>query len=227
MRRAALRPASGVRHAALESLVDRIVAANIGDTFNQYRLGGGADADPHAAPRIRSANLRAYLHSRSHAPVLGVAEAAGWRGARYSGIPLFSERMIDEAATPYRRTSNHPRGFAEPSASIVQGVLRKGGWADDVLLWNVVPTHPAGRTPHSNRPPRRAEITAGRELLIVLLEVLRPRQVVAIGRTAAAALPSGLSASEVRHPAQSGATLCRRQLSAFLDEWLGRSRPEQ
>jgi uracil DNA glycosylase superfamily protein len=220
-----VRPASQSRKAALDALVDDIVAADIGDTFNQYRLGGGADADPRAAPRIRAANLHAYLHSRSHAPVVGVAEAAGWRGARYSGISLFSERMIDEAGSPYRRTSNHPHGFAEPSASIVQGVLREGGWADNVLLWNVVPTHPAGPTPHSNRPPRSAEIAAGGELLVRLLDVLRPRHVAAIGRTAAAALPSGLSAAEVRHPAQSGASLCRRQLRALLAEWLGALRP--
>ena len=221
-----MRRGSRARYAALDALVDSIVAADIGDTFNQYRMGGGADADPCAAPRIRAANLRAYLRTRSHARVLGVAEAAGWRGARYSGIPLFSERMIDEAASPYRRTSTQPRGFAEPSASIVQGVLREGGWGDDVILWNVVPTHPAGPSPHSNRPPRSAEIAAGREMLMQLLNVLRPRHVVAIGRTAAAALPSGLSETEVRHPAQSGASLHRRQLRALLEEWLGRPQAE-
>jgi uracil-DNA glycosylase len=102
-------------------------------------------------------------------------------------------------------------------------VLREGGWADDVLLWNVVPTHPAGSAPHSNRPPLSAEVAAGQELLVQLLEVARPRYVVAIGRTAAAALPAGLSASHVRHPAQSGASLHRRQLRALLVDWLGQS----
>jgi hypothetical protein len=213
--------AGTARAAALEAVVHRLISTPVGDTFNQYAQGGDADRDPRTAPGVRAANLRTYLRRRASAPVLLVAEAAGWRGARYSGLPLFSERMIDEAATPYQRTSTQPRGFAEGSATVVQGVLVQGGWTDAVLIWNVVMTHPRGAQPHSNRPPRRGEVEAGRRLLEELLTILAPRHVLAVGRTAQAALPAGLDAPAIRHPAQSGATLCRRQLAAALEQRLG------
>ena len=209
------------RTAALGTLVDQLITERIGDTFNQYAHGGDADRDPRTAPGVRAANLRAYLRERASAPVLLVAEAAGWRGARYSGLALFSERMIDETATPYRRTSTRPGGFAEASATVIQGVLGQGGWTDAVLIWNVVMTHPRGAQPHSNRPPRRGEVEAGRRLLDELLSIVAPRHVLAVGRTAQAALPAGLDAPAIRHPAQSGATLCRRQLTGALEQRLG------
>src|SRR5215472_15195653 len=121
----------------LDALVAVLAAGAIGRTFNQYRHGGAGDRDPAAAPAVRAENLRLYLRSRAVAPVLLVAEAAGWRGARYSGIPLLSERQL-AAAGPYGRTSTHPRGWAEPSATIVRGLLREGGWEESVLVWNVV-----------------------------------------------------------------------------------------
>jgi hypothetical protein len=213
--------AAASRAAALDALVGRLVGARIGGTFNQYAHGGDADRDPRTAPGVRAANLRIHLRERASAPVLLVAEAAGWRGARYSGLALFSERMIDEAATPYRRTSTQPGGFAEASATVIQGVLARGGWTDAVLIWNVVMTHPRGAQPHSNRPPRRTEVEAGRRLLDELLNIVAPRHVLAVGRTAQAALPAWLDAPAIRHPAQSGATLCRRQLTGALEERLG------
>jgi hypothetical protein len=214
-------PRSSKRHGAIDVIVGDLARACLGDTFNQYRFGGAADRHPATAPRVRCANVRAYLRAHAHAPVVAVAEAAGWRGARYSGIPLLSERLIDESRDAYRRTSTQPGGFAEASATIIQGVLREGGWADAVLLWNVVPTHPAAASPHSNRAPRRGEIAAGRAVLLRLLDVVQPRHVVAIGRIAAAAIPPEVAATQVRHPAQGGASLCHRQLSSQLGAWLG------
>lgn len=200
----------------LDSLVEDLVRARIGATFNQYAETGGDDAGP-AAPLIRRENLRRHLHAHARAPVLAVAEAAGWRGARYSGLVLLCERQLAEDG-PYRRSSCHPRGWSEPSATIVQSALAAGGWSGEVLLWNVVPTHPAGATPHSNRPPRRAELDAGTALLRRLIDTVRPRHVVAIGRLAAAALGDGVPV--VRHPANGGATACRRGLRTLLSEWL-------
>ena len=204
----------------LDALVAELAARAIGTTFNQYRDGGAGDRDPAAAPSVRCENLRVYLRSRAAAPVLLVAEAAGWRGARYSGIPLLSERQLDRSG-PYRRTSTHPRGWAEASATIVRGVLRGGGWEEGVLVWNVVPTHPWGPVPDSNRPPSALEVASGRELLMRLLDVVRPRHVVALGRTAERALAAQVAVAAVRHPAQGGAARCRAELRDALTSRLG------
>jgi uracil-DNA glycosylase len=127
--------------------------------------------------------------------VLLVGEAAGYRGARVSGIPFTSERQLTRS------------GPAEATATIVHRVLAELEIEDDVLLWNVVPTHPG--TEHSNRRPTAQEIEAG---LPFARELARGRRVLAVGRIAEAAL----SAPYVRHPSHGGAAAFRETLSACL-----------
>lgn len=70
------------------------------------------------------------------------------------------------------------------------------GVEEEVLLWNVVPTHPGSET--SNRRPTREEVEAGSPFLD---ELTRGRVAVAVGRLAAATL----DAPYVRHPSHGGA----------------------
>jgi len=87
----------------------------------------------------------------------------------------------------------------------VHRVLAELGLAGEVLLWNVVPTHPG--TPTSNRRPTRAEVAAG----ATFLEGLgRGRRVLAVGRLAAAAT----AAPYLRHPSHGGAVAFRDGLAA-------------
>ena len=168
------------------SFVQRLAAARIGATFNQY-------ADPRLCAR-----LVAYLESRRHAPVLLVGEAAGYRGARVSGIPFTSERQLTGA------------GPAEATATIVHRVLEELGVAERVLLWNVVPTHPhVVGEPRSNRPPTRPEVDAG---LTFVGELARGRRAIAVGRLAEAAL----GGPAVRHPSHGGAERFRSGLASLL-----------
>jgi uracil-DNA glycosylase len=164
--------------------VRALASARIGRTFNQY-----------ARSELRRGRLAAYLESRASASFLLVGEAAGYRGARVSGIPFTSERQLTGA------------GPAEASATIVRSVLAELGLEDDVLCWNVVPTHPG--TPASNRPPTRTEVAASRAFLD---ELTRGRRVVAVGRLAARTL----NAPYVRHPSHGGAAAFRVGLASFV-----------
>ena len=161
-------------------LVERLADAEIGDTYNQY---------------AESAQLRERLHdyllARVGARVVLVGEAAGYRGARVSGIPFTSERQLTGS------------GPAEATATIVHRVLAQLGVGDGVLLWNVVPTHPGSET--SNRRPTRAEVEAAAPFLE---ELTRGRVAIAVGRLAAAAL----DAPYVRHPSHGGAAAFERGL---------------
>jgi len=154
-------------------LVRRLAAASIGETYNQYAR----------SPLLRG-RLRSYLESRIGAEVVLVGEAAGYRGARVSGIPFTSERQLTGS------------GPAEATATIVQRVLARLGVEDDVLLWNVVPTHPGSET--SNRRPTRAEVEAAAPFLAELTD---GRTAIGVGRLAAAAL----EAPFIRHPSHGGA----------------------
>lgn len=166
------------------AFVEELARARIGATFNQYRDSA-----------LRRRRLRAYLDSRAAARILLVGEAAGYRGARVSGVPFTSERQLTGT------------GPAEATATIVHRALAELGVEDEVLLWNVVPTHPG--TPASNRRPTRREIDEGLEFLDRLA---RGRRVIAVGRVAERAL----GAPAVRHPSHGGAAAFRRGLEAAL-----------
>jgi hypothetical protein len=171
----------------LGALVDALAAARIGETFNQYRCS-----------RLLRERLESYLERKRHASVVLVGEAAGYRGARVSGVPFTSERQLTG------------RGPAEASATIVHRVLGELGVEDDVLLWNVVPTHPhePGR-PYTNRRPSRVEV----DVSFRFLEgAAGGRRLIAVGRLA----EEVTGAPYVRHPSHGGAQAFRAGLAALI-----------
>lgn len=168
-------------------LVEALASARIGETFNQYQRS-----------RLRRQRLYQYLEARRNAPLILVGEAAGYRGARVSGLPFTSEQQLTGT------------GPAEATATIVHAVLAELELEDRVLLWNVVPTHPyRPGEPRSNRPPTRAEVRAS---LPFLDELATGRRLIAIGRLAAAVL----DAPYVRHPSHGGAREFRTGLVELL-----------
>jgi uracil-DNA glycosylase len=169
------------------SLVERLAATGIGATFNQYA---------HATALCD--RLVAYLERRADAPIMLVGEAAGYRGARVSGLPFTSERQLTGA------------GPAEATATIVHRVLAELGIEEHVLLWNIVPTHPHRRgEQRSNRRPTRAEVLAAS---CFAEELARGRQIVSVGRLAEQAL----GAPYVRHPAHGAAVAFREGLARLV-----------
>jgi uracil-DNA glycosylase len=198
---------------AIDALLADLSRATIGTTFNQFRDAGPDDLAN--APAIRLANLRHYLDERSAADVVAVGEAAGYQGMRWSGIAFTSEFDLLRWDGPYRRSSRRQRPWKEPSGTIVHGVLDGLGAERRVILWNTVPTHPhePGKA-LSNRRPTRGEVATGQVFVDRLIEVVKPRLLVGVGRIAAAAL--GERAVYVRHPAQSGATAFRSGMRALL-----------
>jgi uracil-DNA glycosylase len=167
-----------------QRFVDRLTAAEIGETFNFYRDGEGAG--------VRRRRLREYLEAHFGARILLVGEAAGYRGARVSGIPFTSERQLTG------------RGPAEATATIVQRTLAE--LELEPLCWNVVPTHPG--TAGSNRRPTRLEVEAARPFLE---ELAAGRRILAVGRLAAVVT----RAPYVRHPSHGGAAEFRAGLLRF------------
>jgi uracil-DNA glycosylase len=167
----------------VDGFVERLAGVEIGATYNQYADSG-----------LRRRRLAEYLEKRRDAPLLLVGEAAGYRGARVSGLPFTSERQLTGC------------GPAEATATIVHRVLERLGLAADVLLWNVVPTHPG--TTSSNRRPTRAEVAAAAPFLA---ELACGRRVVAVGRLAAAVT----GAPYARHPSHGGAAAFEAGLGAL------------
>jgi len=186
---------------------------------------------------VRREQLTAYLRERiGHADTLLCAEAIGYQGGHFSGIPMTSERlllgglrhkglgpeMVFRGLVP-RRTSRpevRPDGFTEPTATIVWGFLAEQGIDPRrVVLWNAFPWHPyqPGKGLLSNRTPKDEELAAGHAILRHMLDLGRFRQVVAIGEKSAQQLEAlGIAATKVRHPANGGAGKFRTQLLELL-----------
>lgn len=120
-----------------------------------------------------------------------------------SGLPFTSERQLSGA------------GPAEATATIVHRTLAELGLEEDVLLWNVVPTHPhRPGTPESNRRPTGAEV---REAMPFLSQLVTGRRAIAVGRLA----QTVLGGPYVRHPSHGGSAEFRRGLLLSIPEWAG------
>jgi hypothetical protein len=202
-----------------------------GAVFNPWwQVDAANDIGPQA-PTIRREQLRAYLSERiGKAQLALVGEALGYRGGHFTGIAMTSERIllggnsevapddVFSAIKPQRtsRLERAPGGFSEPTASIVwRTLLRHGLRGNEFVLWNVFPWHSfAPRLSMlSNRMPTHAELGASAPVLKAFLSLFAGARVVAVGRLAAAQLPSAVC---VRHPASGGSALFRQQIASLL-----------
>jgi hypothetical protein len=169
-------------------------------------------------PARRMTNLLTYLRAFRDARLVLCGEAAGYNGARFSGITLCDEQKLvgpthlawAGPARGYARGSrdDHPL-HRELSATIV--------WR--VVLWNCVPWHPAGPGgPLTNRTPTPAEQAAGLAVLDhVLTHVLPSARPIAVGRVAEGLLKRlGRATPTLRHPANGGARLFTEGLRCLL-----------
>ncbi|MEA3545595.1 MAG: uracil-DNA glycosylase [Thermodesulfobacteriota bacterium] len=188
-------------------------------------------------PEVRRRQLLNYLQERiGVADVLLCAEAIGYQGGHFSGIPMTSERlllgglqhknlypqMVFRGCVPQRtsRVDLKPPGFTEPTATIVWGFMAAQRIDPRrVVLWNAFPWHPyhPDKGLLSNRTPSDVELAAGHQMLRQLLELGQFKQVIAVGEKSALQLQQlGIIASKVRHPANGGAGKFRTQMLVLL-----------
>ena len=185
------------------------------DLFNMYRDRVSNGRDVGRAPAIRRRNLLSYLRAYPGRPeALLMIEAPGPWGCRFSGVPITSEAQLLDPAFPItgERTSARAEPMTEYSANIFWRILR-------FFIWNTVPFHPYHRErPDSIRGPRVAEIKQFVPMNLAVIDILKPRQIFAVGRKAERLLIQelGLECTYVRHPSQGGASLFEAaMLAAF------------
>ena len=170
--------------------VDRLVEAlrqfRARNVFNQWDEADSA-LDCNNAPKIRRNNLREYLKMRLEPRYVFIGEAPSWKGTRFSGTPMTSERILLRKHRPLRainvipcvqgrRTSKINGTYAncDPTNSLAE-LSATNVWetsldchlsATDFVLWNAMPWHPHNNgTTLSNRESGKftcEEIEAGR-----------------------------------------------------------------
>jgi hypothetical protein len=165
-----------------------------------------------------------------------LGEALGYQGGHFSGIAMTSERILlghmkNKGILPEHvftsleptRTSKEevrPNGFSEPTATIVWGHLLEIGLDPyDFVIWNAFPWHPykPEKGMLSNRTPTAKEFEPGLKCLKTFIDLMQPREIVAVGEKAAIQLDQlGLDFTKVRHPANGGAGKFRDQFARLL-----------
>lgn len=165
--------------------------------------------DREDAAQIRRRNLIALLKASKELGVhsLWIGRDLGYKGGRRTGIPLTDEIHLPKIGDAFgvrlsQATSGPP--VSERTATFVWQVIRS--LPQYIFFWNVFPFHPyEPGHPLSNRCHTREERENCQEFLLQVLEMLKPKQVVAIGRDAEIALHRlSISFTTVRHPSYGG-----------------------
>lgn len=217
----------------LKSFIDNIKSfKQIAEVFNPWKdYDIEYDMDCSAADKRRE-YLEGFLKLRlGKAKMILIAEAVGYQGGRFSGIPLVSERLllghnkeispsifiesdgIKRTSSPnckyfkYKTQSVH--GFSEPTATIIWDTVLKNNVSPyDIATWNTFPFHPFNKSKGllSNRTPREEEIKQGQDLLMKFIKLFPDAQVVAVGRIAQRTLKKmEVDCLHVPHPSNGGA----------------------
>jgi hypothetical protein len=198
-------------HSISVDFVDKLAAMQFDNVFNPY-----ADICPQHdrsnSALVRRRNLELVLDAAISNGIdsIWVARDLGYRGGRRTGLALTDEIHLSWQsqllATPPLIQATKGAAMAERTANIVWRALRI--IEHPIFLWNVFPFHPhEPGDPMSNRCHTKFERRAGQQFTLWLIETLKPKQVIAIGRDAQAAMVEfGIESAKIRHPSYGGQT---------------------
>jgi hypothetical protein len=167
-------------------------------------------ANPYSSPAC-STNLSVYLNALCALPFSGhllIGEAPGHNGCALTGIPFTSQRVLTSSAHQFiailRPSLAGAGSVTEPTATIVWAHLLS--CVAVPAFWNAFPFHPhKSGIIKSNRAPKPGEIASGHRFLDLVIRILCPDTVVAVGKVAAKALTHSfptLSFIPVTHPSR-------------------------
>ena len=189
--------------------VDLLSLVALQNVFNPYRDQCG-DHDHASSALIRRRNLQQYLEAAHSCGVESVwlGRDCGYRGGRRTGIALTDEEHLAFLTLQFglvglqKATTGAP--IRERTATEVWKIIREID--QRIFLWNVFPFHPFEEgNPMSNRRHTLKEFDESKQLLVVLLEWLRPKRIVALGADAHRELERlGFKVDAVRHPSYGG-----------------------
>ncbi len=207
---------------SISAFVRDLAAFEGARVFNPYAHVCSAH-DRYDAARIRRRNLRELLKSAidGRASTIWVARDLGYRGGRRTGLALTDEAHLHRLAAIFNadKIAKATKGplVAERTATIIWHMLSR--IQEPVMLWNVFPFHPhEADDPMTNRRHTRLERQAAAPFLDALIDMIRPKRIVAIGRDAASALEDlCVPVYRARHPSYGGQTEFIEQIEVLYD----------
>ena len=194
----------------VKGIVETLEKVRFENTFNPY-FDRCPVYDYDNAPELRRYFLSEMLKRAvdSDLDAIWVGRDLGYRGGRRTGLALtddvhFSDHLRRWGIEVKRSTCGEP--VAERTAATIWGILLRVN--APVFLWNVFPLHPfVEGDPFSNRAHNARERKVGAEILLMLVEYLRPKRIIAIGNDAYNVLSGVFEENlvqKVRHPSYGG-----------------------
>ena len=151
--------------------------------WNPYK-GHNHELDQPEGYKVRRRNLKSYLEEFSLNPeFLLIGEAPGPWGCRFSGLAFTSERQLSDGSLPFsgNTSSTFDPPVIERSGSVLWGTL--ASYHPRFFVWNSIPLHPINSgEPLSIRTPKKSELVEYSPILIRMIEILKPKSIIAIGR---------------------------------------------
>lgn len=208
---------------SLHPFVKAVASLRFDNAFNPY-----ADRcevhDRYDAPQRRARALSAVIEQATQTCIdaIWIGRDLGYRGGRRTGLALTDDVNVARHAQRWNlHVERQTKGdaVAERTAAVIWGMLDQIDEA--VFLWNVFPLHPheAG-SPFTNRQHNAKERQAGEEILGFLVQLLKPRRLLAVGNDAfgaASRIAAACPVTLVRHPSYGG----QRQFEQQITELYG------
>ncbi len=192
----------------IDSFIKRLSATNTERDADNFYKGRTK------ASRLKRENLGLYLSlmKQLKPSAMLVAEAPGFNGAKHTGVPFSSERLLLDNSHPLFgvdkgfRTLTVDNLRSENSARMVWDEI--GGYSSLPLIWNIFPFHPFRKgNEMSNRAPRKGEIEQGKTFIAELIDIFDIKRIGAVGRKAEVGLMEmklEQQISYIRHPSYGG-----------------------
>lgn len=180
--------------------------------------------DSSNAPQIRLQNLKKVLDSFLNCKVdsLWVGRDLGHRGGRRTGIAFTDEAHLELASNVWNvKLDKATIGdiFKERTATNIWELVNKID--EKIFMWNIFPFHPYENENHySNRSHNSKERNIGIKILDLLIELLMPKKIVAIGNDAYNCLSKiffNMNLSKIRHPSYGGEKIFLHQISELYN----------
>ncbi len=209
-----------------ESFVKELCNLSFENTFNPY--SDRCDVyDFLDAPQKRRILLERMLEAANKVEIdsIWIGRDLGYRGGRRTGLALTDDVHLYHHAKRWGiEVDRLTKGEAIPerTAAVIWSILSL--ISSPVFLWNVFPLHPYEvGDPFSNRAHNSKERIAGEALLVLLIDFLKPKKIIAIGNEAqktAVRVFKSENVIKVRHPSYGGQNMFLSQIQSLynLDE---------
>ena len=204
-----------------QDFVSKLRELKFPNAFNPY-VDRCDQYDKPCAPEIRARVVFEIVGAAGDVEIdaIWIGRDLGHRGGRRTGLALTDDFHFSAHTTRWGVVVERPTQgplVRERTATVVWEMLAK--IEQNVFLWNLFPLHPFPEgNVHKNRAHSAVERDAGVGLLLMLVALLQPRRLVAIGKDSSRVLRRvfrDIEVWDVRHPSYGGEKLFREETAAL------------